>query len=832
MSTSSSQRISVLAMAMSTTMVASPAWAQLAAAPGLPVANTSEAQTAAPDSAGIQDIVVTAQRQEQTLQKAAVPIDAVSGDSLIKAGITNALDITKAVPALTVTNGGGSNTSLYLRGIGNRTTSSWTDPAVAVSYDSVFLGRSAGAFGTAFFDLQRVEVLLGPQGILYGRNATGGAINIIPSKPELDHLGAGFSAAAGNYDTVQSQAYVNVPIGADVAVRISGARQVHDGYNRDGTDDQRTGALRGQILYKPNSDLSIRVGGDYTHVGGFGTGSSYLGNYSPNASGGYDYAASGFDSREGLFTPAANAYRTTLLGAPGFGFLTALQQRPYQDYTYWGVNAEMNYKTPIGTFTLLPAYRHSAGSTISSVAAFNNQYSIETDKQYSVEGRLTGKAALFDYILGSYYFHERIDNQGVYNQEFVLPTQIYTQKTDSYAAFGQLTAHLTDRLRLVGGARYTHDYKDMNGLISNLITFCGGLPPANLTPPASFAAGCAAPGALPRFPNFLTTPAAIAYLAANGTIAAGSTATNTTQAFALLNGVGTILKTYNPVVDNGTYSKVTWKAGAEYDLGPRSLLYATVQTGYRAGGFQLAEGRPRYNPEFLTAYTVGSKNRFFDNRVQLNLEAFYWKYRDQQITYFTVDTSGTLISSTENAGRATSKGIDADLVVQPARNTTLSGKVQYLKTRYDDLHLFTASPRDNINCGFTLTGASAGGQPVKDFNCSGRPLLFSPKWTVNLGAEQRLPIGDYELVGDINTAWRDDQEGGFEYLDFEHISAYWTTDVNVTLRHKPSNVAISAFVLNVENKRRLAGPQLAPTGQAVSTFTAPRTYGLRVSADF
>ena len=819
-------------VALATALAAAPAWAQDGAKPGLPVANTPDAQTASPQDAGIGDIVVTAQRQEQSLQKAAVPIDAVSGDSLVKAGITNALDITKAVPALTVTNGGGSNTSLYLRGIGNRTTSSWTDPAVAVSYDGVFLGRSAGAFGTAFFDLERVEVLLGPQGILYGRNATGGAINIIPARPELDRLGGGFSVTIGNYDTVQSQAYVNVPLDDTIAVRIAGARQIHDGYNRDGTDDQLTGALRGQLLFQPSTDLSVRIGADYTHLGGKGTGSSYLGNFTPNASGGYDYAPSGFDTREGLFTPAANAYRTTLLGAPGFGFLTPLQQQPYQDYTYWGVNAEIDYKTPIGTFTLLPAYRHQQGSTVSSVAAFNNQVTFETDEQYSVEGRLAGHVSLFDYLAGGYYFHERIDNQGVYNQEFVLPTQIYTQKTDSYAAFGQLTANLTSRFRLVGGARYTHDYKDMNGLISNLITFCGGLPPANITPPASFAAGCAAPGALPRFPNFLTTPAAIAYLAANGTIAPGSTAINDYQAFPLLNGVGTILKTYNPVIDDGTYSKVTWKGAAEYDLGPRSLLYASAQTGYRAGGFQLAEGRPRYDPEFLTAYTIGAKNRFLDNKLQLNLEAFYWKYRDQQITYFTVDSSGTLISSTENAGRATSKGVDVDIIVQPMRNTTLSGKVQYLDTRYDDLHLYTASPRDNINCPYTLTGALAGGAPVKDFNCTGRPLLFSPKWTVNLGAEQRVPLGDYDLVGDVNTAWRDDQEGGFEYLAFEHIDDYWTTDLNLTLRYRPRDIALSAFVLNLENKRRLAGPQLAPTGQAVSTFTAPRTYGMRLSANF
>ena len=116
------------------------------------------------------------------------------------------------------------------------------------------------------------------------------------------------------------------------------------------------------------------------------------------------------------------------------------------------------------------------------------------------------------------------------------------------------------------------------------------------------------------------------------------------------------------------------------------------------------------------------------------------------------------------------------------KGTTLSGKVQYLDAKYNELHLFTAAPRDNFGCPFTFTGGTAGGAPVKDFNCSGNPLLFSPKWTVNLGAEQVVPLGSkLELVANVNTAWRDDQWGAFEYLDFERIPAYWTTDAALTV---------------------------------------------------
>ena len=798
----------------------------------LALATPALAQQSGEASNGITDIIVTAQRKVETAQKAAIAIDAVSGEALIRSGVTSAVDITKQVPALSVTNGGGSNTSIFLRGVGNVTNSSYSDPAVTPSYDGVVLGRAAGAFASAFYDLSRVEVLKGPQGILYGRNATGGAVNIIPARPVLGKTGFGVNLGYGNYSAINVDGYVNLATSATSALRVAATRQTHDGYNRDGSDDLDRTGLRAQFLIEPSSDLSIRIGADWTKVGGMGAGGSYIGSYLPGATG-YTYVPTGFDASEGFNTPAANAYRQTQIGAPGFGFLNALNQQQSTNFTYWGVNAEVNWTTPIGKLTVIPAYRKSTGASYFYGPAFNTAYNAETDTQKSLEARLSGARGKLDYVLGTFWFNEKIKAATEYNQEFVLPIQSYTQKAESWAVFGQLTGHVTDRFRLVGGARYTSDHKDMNGMINNFITFCGGPGAALITPPASFAAGCAAPGALPRFPNALSTGSTVNWLATNGFIAANSVDQPNAQVFPLLSGKGVIVKTYNPVVDSGTYSRVTWKAAAEYDIAPRSLLFASAESGYRAGGFQLSEGRSRYKPEFITAFTVGSKNRFLNNRVQLNLEGFVWKYKDQQITYFTVDTSGTLINSNENAGKATIKGFDVDAIVRPFHGTTLTGKVQYLDATYDSLHLYTASPRDNIGCPYTFTGASAGGAPVKDFNCSGNSLLFAPQWTVNLGAEQVVPVGhDLELVGNVNTAWRADQWGAFEHLDFEHIPAYWTTDLNLTLRQAEGGWSISGYLNNLENTRRVSTPQLSPIGMAVAHFSAPRTYGLRLSATF
>lgn len=802
---------------------------------GIGFSAAAAAQDAGND--GISEIIVTAQRKEQTLQDAGIAIDAVGGSDLIARGVGQADQLNKAVPALTITNGGGSNTSIFVRGVGNITNSSYNDPAVTASYDGVVLGRAAGAFGAAFYDLARVEVLKGPQGILYGRNATGGAVNIIPNKPVIGVSEGGFTLSVGNYHAVSAEAFVNVATSDNSALRLSGTHQYHQGYNHDGSDDLNRSGLRGQFLIEPTDALSVRLAADYTHVGGVGAGSSYIGVFTPGASG-YSFTASGLGDSEGFNTDAANAFRQTALGAPGFGFFDAMNRQQMTDNTYWGVNAEVSLKTGIGTLTVLPAYRSTKALSYFYGPAFNTAYANEKDHQTSLETRLAGEMGMLEYVVGGFYFNEKIQNTGEYNQEFILPIQHYTHKTESWAGFGQLTAHLTDQFRLIGGLRYTHDHKSIDGIINNFITFCGSAS-AVVTPPASFGVaglpmGCATPGALPHYPNLTSTGDAVSWLIANGFIASDSTDEASYQVYDLTNGAGQILKTYYPVVDSGNYSRVTWKAGAEYDVAPDSLLYASVESGYRAGGFQLSEGNPSYKPEFITAYTLGSKNRFFNNKLQLNIEAFYWKYKDQQINYFTVSTDGVLINTIDNAGRADIKGFDVDLVAKPMHNTTLNAKVQYLDTEYKQLTLTTASPRDNINCPSTATGATlSDGTAIVAFDCSGRPLLFSPKWTVNLGAEQVLPVSDsFDLVANVNTSWRSSQYGAFEYLDFEKIPAYWLTDAGLSLRLSDSDLTVGLYVNNIENKRRIATPQASPMGFAVARYTAPRTYGLRISAGF
>ena len=207
---------------------------------------------------GLADIIVTAQRRAETAQRAAVAIDVVSPQELTRAGVVTATMLNATVPALTVQQGGGANTTFFVRGVGNFTNNGYSDPAIAFNLDGIYLGRPTSTTGT-FFDLERIEVLKGPQGTLYGRNATGGAINVIPAKPRLGERSLSVSGSFGNYDAIDAEAAANLPIGDNAAIRIAGKVVDRKGYNEDGTSDEVGQAVRAQLLIKPSPAVSIRL---------------------------------------------------------------------------------------------------------------------------------------------------------------------------------------------------------------------------------------------------------------------------------------------------------------------------------------------------------------------------------------------------------------------------------------------------------------------------------------------------------------------------------------------------------------------------------------------
>ena len=307
---------------------------------------------AAPDQNGLGDIVVTAQRQSENSQRAAIPLNVIQGAALLASGVTQVDRLNSLAPAVTIqpTNTGNL---IFVRGVGNFTLAPNSDPAIAFNYDGVYVGRPTSTTGV-FYDLDRVEILKGPQGILYGRNATGGAINVLPAQPRIGEASAYASVSYGNYSNLHAEGAVNAPLGDTGAVRVSLSRSSHDGYLSDGTSDEKTWAGRVRLKGELTPDLTVRLATDYAHNGGSGSGIDYLGYFSY----GNALIPSGIPLGTGTNSAADQAFRTSVVFTPLGNHLPALAQ-PHQDNTFYGANAEVDYKTSLGTLTFIPAWRNA-----------------------------------------------------------------------------------------------------------------------------------------------------------------------------------------------------------------------------------------------------------------------------------------------------------------------------------------------------------------------------------------------------------------------------------------------------------------------------------------
>ena len=771
----------------------------------------AQGQAAGQNVVGLEEVIVTAQRREESLQRAATAVDVIDASDIVRSNLSSQTQLGQLVPALSIQGSGGANTTVFVRGVGNFTVNGYSDPAVAFNYDGVYVGRPTSTSGY-FFDLERIEVLKGPQGTLYGRNATGGAINILPARPQLNELGGMTIGSVGNYDTYSLQAAVNLPIGASTAVRVAGNFINHSGYLSDGTSNERARAARIQLLHEATPDLTIRLAADYSHAGGTGLGTSHANTGFFNvATGSYDDVPSGFSRATGVYDPQVQAYRQALLYSGQAGrFLGPIEEKQYQDNDYYGVNAEIVLNTEIGAFTLIPAYRRSEVDNVHAAPGYA-AWPQEDDDQTSVEARYNSERfGPFDLIAGLYYFHEKIDGNYTFGIQTVSAFQDFTNKTNSYAGFARLTAHLSDSLRLSGGLRYTQDKKSINGGQDAVIVVCTAPPfPIPACPGAPMLPLTDSPEELP-----------IAVPAPNGPpLPLGTTG-------------AIVLRSTGLTSDSVTKNRITYRAGVEYDVGPSALLYASYETGYRSGGFALAVGHETFRPEYIDAYTLGSKNRFFDDRVQLNVEAFYWKYKNQQVSHAGIGDNGAQSFWTDNVGKSTNKGIEAELQLLATANTLLSADVQYLDTQFKSyvyqVPALFAPPY--TGCAFALNPAN----PTQyDVDCSGRPAYNSPKWTVNLGAQQTIPLGGYKLVVAADTQYKTSRWVGFGYWDFSHVDSTWRTNASVTLAQSDERWSLSAFVDNIENDRIVttANVNEAVTGGYVMT-TPPRTYGLRAAVKF
>lgn len=528
--------------------------------------NNHEQVETMPAEAGIETIVVTAERRASDVQKTPVSVTALGGDDLQASGIANVEALNGSVPGLSFSRTAG-DAKIFIRGVGYDSIAPGGETRVAYYQDGIYQSRTQAAL-LGFYDVERIEVLRGPQGTLYGRNAIAGTINVISRDPTYATEGY-VTGTVGTYGLFGAEGAIGGEIGGGIAGRLSFKTSDRGGYGENigtGEDvgDEQVRAIRAKLRADASDSLTIRFEADYA--------------LEDDHSGGYRYIG---PARPGL-VPVGIAQGGAVPEDPqdsaGFG--------PKNRIEAYGAFIQADWDIAPGTaITSLTGYRHLEQFLQSNVDGTteqtNRQYITEDSDTVSQEVRLSTEiGTIADLILGGYYFHET--NEALNEVPFAgylggLPTSDLYEgygtsgrvKTDAYAAFGQANIHLADALQLDLGLRYSSETK-------------------TITEAAQF--------------DF----------------------TNPFEQGSLLAPFGTL--TQRLKVDS-----LDPKATLSYEFAPRVFGYATFSRGFKSGGFNVGGLQPAFKPEKLTNYEVGLKADAFDRRVRANLSAFYYDYSQLQV---------------------------------------------------------------------------------------------------------------------------------------------------------------------------------------------------------
>ncbi|TWB60669.1 TonB-dependent receptor [Nitrospirillum viridazoti] len=740
----------------------------LATYPGF--AQQAESETYSPE---LQEIIVTAQKTAHSLSKTAAAISAVSGENLAESGIANANSIGSTVTGVAVaTQGTASN--LSVRGVGSSQFSPLGGSAVGFVQDGVAIEGNIG-LTSGFYDLERVEVMKGPQGTLYGLNATGGVIAVVSAKPQLGETSGALDGEYGNYNGASISGNINVPLNQHMAARVSGTFNSHDPYVSNTYNDAKQGGVRGQLLMEQDA-WSLLLGADYYHEGGVGDTQVPL----PLSSGRGTSGGNPFN---------VNYFPTTGTDA-------------HRDDTYWGVRAELNADLGFANLTVLPAYRVIDTDDIQYINSFRADV-INKSSQTSVEARLTGDIGPVKWLLGGYGFWGEREYNGFFYSTGYTPVgasplqnsflegdsisanAVYSQTPkESQAAFGQLTWSVRDDLRLVGGLRYSHDTREVSPNISYVLKTT-----------------------LPYVPSVLSSFVPISQLHGIAISPGSSFSLNSL----LANDPANLYIDTASVTRSAEFSHVDFKAGVEYDLTDRTLAYANVTSGYKAGGvnaYAFGNGSLTYKPEKLTSYEVGVRSRL--GSVRLHLNGFYWSYKDhQEGAIYNIPGVGTQLVI-ENIPSGSLYGADLDLGWQVTENDNLSLAVSRLES---DTGPFSIGS-------FTET--------------KGHEYVNAPHWTINGSYEHVFPLGDYEFVARGEGHYQSDSNLEIRFSQETLQKAYFTANVMFTFRPVSNNWYVTAFSRNITDETYLVGAIKAPGLKADywGNLGAPRTYGIRGGIKF
>jgi iron complex outermembrane receptor protein len=709
----------------------------------------------------ITEVIVTAQKRAEVASKTPIAITAYSGDALKNQGVVSVADIQNIAPSVNIGKDG-FGVNINIRGVTTTDTTSKGEQGIAFNVDGVPLGRPT-EMGLAFFDVQRVEVLRGPQGTLYGKSSTGGAINVITNKPS-QHFEASADGELGSYNTRRANLMLNVPANDQLAFRFALNANKRDGYIDLSQGDTSSGTrarndednLNGRLsmLYKPNADFSWLMTYTAGQVRGEGQGAvPYLTVINNSGKAQLQAFANPFGGGTHEDYGNLSTQLDAGLGAVHATLVAAHLHFEADDRTSSTNDPDGNTSGPASGFY---AWREYAGTV-------NTDYA-ELRFSNANKGRL-------DWVVGLNYAREDIhESDHNWNAPIATPTYADSQNGidpvnqtvhASSGVFAQATWHVTDRLNLTAGARESKDEVRRDG------TFAAGPGPW----PDPQGNTCVAPSDCIGTPN------------------------------------------------NGYQSakKPTWRLGADYQVAPNQMIYASVATGYKAGGFNDFDpstgGSGAYAPEQLTAYEAGYKGRLLPN-LQYNTDVFYYDYSSSQVSSLE-NIQGNFVIYTRSVPVKIS-GWENELHWRPTANDTVDASLVFESSHYVRF----------------MAGLLA------DVDWSGRSLDKTPGTAGTFGYSHVFDLpDDRNIVFHVQSKY----SSAFLLSDIQNALQYkqrpfTRSDMTLTYNLKGGDMYVQAYVKNLENKvQMLAAPgnynAAVPLSASVGV-TEPRMFGVRFGARY
>ncbi|GAA3730142.1 iron complex outermembrane receptor protein [Sphingorhabdus rigui] len=748
---------------------------------------------AAQNSAALGEIVVTAQRREENLQDVPLSVTAVSGDQLgaITAGGVDIRGISGRVPSLLVESSFGRTfPRFYIRGLGNTDFDFNASQPVSLIYDDVVLENPI-LKGFPIFDMERVEVLRGPQGTLFGRNTTAGIVKFDSVKPS-DVAGGYGKISYGRFNAVNVEGGFGGPLGEKVSVRVSGMYQRQDDYvdnvipsntTKDAFEGYKEYAARVQFLVKPSDDFDILLTGQFRSLDG--TARLFRANVFTRGQEGlntnfdrYRVSTDGKNEQR-VDTQNMTARMTYDAGAVSFISVTS----------YWTGDA-----TSVGDVdggfgaNFLPRNLYGPGEIPFTA---ETRDSVPTLKQFTQEFRVaSNNDGPLSYQAGVFYFNENLDivsenystmgdpNNAVDGVNIIVSQ---AQKSKAYGLFGSATYQLTDQLSVTGGLRYNDDTRDFVAVRSKDT----------------------------QFPGFLQNP------------------------------LGTVRR---DVSDNN----LTWDLSGTYAATDDVNLYARVARGYRAPSIQgrilfppatstpLESGVTVGKSETITSYESGIKSTLLDGRARFNINGFYYELQDAQLTAV---GGGVNANRLINADKVRGYGFEADIEFKPVPQLLLTAGLSYNNTSIRDAGLTTAAcgatrvdTFPNVSLCTPLDPIVVAAAPFSAaiVNIDGNSLPQSPKWIANWTARYGVPVGDGEVYAFTDWAYR----SKINFFLYESVEFQDKRMLEGGLRvgYKTDAYDVSAFVRNITKDISAVGG--IDFNNLTGFVNEPRVWGVEAAFKF